>query len=92
LYYDTDKNPSNGRTLIPVGASLAAPPGGAFESFLPLVQKGTEAPPEIDPLIGVSRFWNTTGVPPGPYYISADVSDGFMTTTWYSEVPVIIVP
>ena len=80
FYYDTDKNPGNGRTPITTGNSLAHPLGGN-NFFLPLV-KHEAPPPEIDILTGISRFWNT----------SADVSDGFMTTTWYSEVPVIIVP
>jgi hypothetical protein len=91
LYYDKDKNPNNGRTLISAGTSLARLLDSGNQYFLPLI-KNELPPPEVDLLTGISRYWNTTGVPPDTYYISADVSDGFMTTTWYSEVPITIVP
>jgi hypothetical protein len=91
LYYDTDKNPNNGRTLISAGASLETFLGLDRQVFLPLIKR-EEPQPEVDILTGISRLWNTTGVPAGTYYISADVSDGFMTTTWYSEVSVTVVP
>jgi hypothetical protein len=87
LYYDNDKNSQNGRTLI-----TPYTPTGPFKVFLPLTltkASGTNTK-EIHLLTGNHQTWNTSGVPPGTYYISADVSNDLDTTTWYSELPVII--
>lgn len=38
-----------------------------------------------------SYVWNTSGLSNGQVlYISADVNDGYNTTTWYSEAPLVI--
>ncbi len=89
FYYDTDKNPSTGRTLI---GSTVSP--GRFRGYLPLVTRGSVAPPpEIDLYANSRTFtWATNAVPDGTYYISADAQDGGNTTTWYSETPVIVTP
>ncbi len=87
FYYDTDTNPNNGRT--PMNTTGQAQPMEflAFNIFLPLIQHSDV--PEID-LYANSRmvYWNTAGVPLNTYYVSAVVSDGVNSTTWYSEVPV----
>ena len=85
-YYDIDKNPDNGRTVMQV---YSAPvPGGPNILFIPFVAK--KLSPEINPLVGTHWNWDTSGVPAGSYYVSVDVSDGANTTTWYSDIPVII--
>jgi hypothetical protein len=86
FYYDTDTNPNNGRWLMGSYSAGAAPPG--FKVFVPMVTSSS-APPEIDPMPGDTWVWNTA-VSAGTYYVSADVNDGVMTTTWYSETPVIV--
>jgi hypothetical protein len=92
FYYDTDTNPDNGRKRV----IHTNPTTGQFRVFFPaLYTPNTPTPPppqnnEINLMTGESAVWNTCGVPPGSYYLSADVSDGVNTTTWYSEVPVII--
>jgi hypothetical protein len=94
FYYDTDRNATNGRTPIVQTMSPTAPADSNFvylptiPTRPPIVSGGP--PGEINLLTGETRLWNTAGVPPGTYYISADVYDGVMITTWYSEVPVII--
>ncbi len=88
FYYDTDRNPGNGRTPITIAASAApAAAGASGKLYLPIIRKGSG---EVELITGQAAPWDTAGVPKGTYYISADVSDGVMTTTWYSEVPVII--
>jgi hypothetical protein len=62
LYYDTDTNAGNGKTLIVSNVSLSA---GQYA-------------------------WNSTGVPPGDYYIYAEVSDGTQVMARYSSVPVFV--
>jgi hypothetical protein len=88
FYYDTDTNAANGRT--PMGQYTATAPQATTRVFAPLVVKdGT--PSEINPMTGASWTWNTA-VSPGTYYVSADVNDGVMTTTWYSETAIIVTP
>lgn len=84
FYYDTDTSSDNGRTLANEYTPPApTPPTGPYFVYLPLVMNQYTA--------GVEVFqWDLTGVPAGTYYISADVDDGYSTTTWYSETPVII--
>jgi hypothetical protein len=76
LFYDTDTNPTNGRTPITL-SSAPCPP---------------DPTPELGLLTGVCRLWDTTGVANGPYFILAEVSDGAQMTQWYSETPVIVGP
>ncbi len=85
FYYDTDKNPANGRT--PIGAASHSLADVSYAAFLPLVTKGSL---ETNLLTGERWLWDTSTTPAGTYYISADVSDGVMTTTWYSDIPVTI--
>jgi hypothetical protein len=87
-YYDTDTNVSNGRNALSVTTPSA--PQANHKIFVPLVLRAGAAA-EIQLLTGPTATWNTS-VAPGTYYISADVSDGFTTTTWYSETPVIVTP
>jgi hypothetical protein len=88
FYYDTDRNAANGRTIAGSRAPVTlAPKAGPSVIFLPLVTRNFS---QTDPP-GTRTFgWNLTGVPAGAYYISADVNDGYNTTTWYSETPAII--
>jgi hypothetical protein len=88
FYYDTDTNPANGRTAM--GQYAGGQQQGSNKVFVPIVLRGGP-PPEIDPLSGNTWTWNSA-VAPGTYYVSADANDGVMTTTWYSEVPVVVTP
>ena len=45
---------------------------------------------ELGLISGMSFVWDTAGVPPGSYFISADVSDNLVTTNWHTEIPVQI--
>jgi hypothetical protein len=90
FYYDTDTNPDNGRKRV-----IHNNPTGQFRVFFPeIYTPNTPTPPpqnnEINLMTGERAVWNTCGVPPGSYYLSAEIFDGVNTTTWYSEVPVII--
>jgi len=87
LYYDSDTNPANGRTLM-VQYNPPAPAPSLHSLFLPLGMRSFNA--EINLLTGTGWAWDTIGVPAGTYYVLADVNDGVMTTTWYSETPVIV--
>lgn len=94
FYYDTDKNPANGRTLI--GSTTVGPVQepmfiefGNFAVYLPAIWR--QDPSDIDLFSGSEKFiWNTAGVPKNTFFISAEVDDGVMVTVWYSEIPVTI--
>lgn len=90
FYYDTDTNPSNGRTPLDGLVRGELPlddPLQVFRAYLPLLLQ----PGEFDFYAGSLTFvWDTSSTPLNTYYISADVDDGVMTTTWYSELPVTI--
>lgn len=90
FYYDTDTNPASGRTSILeyLAAKALQQAESAYSLFLPTVM--FNSPGELNLLSGLSLLWDTTGVPTGTYYISADVDDGVMMTTWYSEAPLDI--
>ncbi len=94
FFYDLDRNPRNGRNIIGSASNAfneAKTISSDYIVFLPLLEKGVPPlPKEVDILSGDIYHWNTTNVPLGAYYIAADISDGFNTTTWYSEVPVYI--
>jgi len=65
-----------------------SPPSGQYKVYLPLVMKGYSDLPvqEQAYLYG----WDTSSVPAGSYYIWAVVTDGYNTTRWVSETPVVI--
>lgn len=93
FYYDVDKNPANGRTLIgstqPSGAGPARPPEMSFALFLPLLSHADMS--ELGLYADSLRFnWDTTSAPPGTYYVCGEVYDGVMTTYWCSELPVTV--
>jgi hypothetical protein len=85
VYYDTDTDPTNGRTPIQLPAPGPAPsPTLTNTVYLPLV---------VNNLVSDSQIvvmWDTTGVTPGTYWISINADDGYNTTTWYSEAPVSV--
>ncbi|HEY4689896.1 MAG TPA: hypothetical protein VIK33_11320, partial [Anaerolineae bacterium] len=59
------------------------PPPGSERVYLPLVQRSGAA--------GNTAFvWNTSGVSAGSYYVCAIAGDGYNTSRWVSEVPVVI--
>ncbi len=83
-YYDTDRNPANGRSAALVLTSR--PVHRAHTLFLPLLARSYSA--------GATQAgekaiqWDTSNVPPGQYWIAVDVRDGLNTATWYSEAPI----
>jgi hypothetical protein len=93
FYYSTDPDPRNPRaptieaTVASVSSSL-----GSKRVYLPML--ATSSSGDTTQPAGVFRFrWDLTGVSPGTYYISADVTDDLHnTTTWVSEVPLIVTP
>jgi len=50
-----------------------------------------------DTLIGTvptgatSYSWNTAGVPEAEYYVKVEINDGYNTTAWYSQSPLVVV-
>ena len=87
FYYDNDKNPLNGRTLIESPSPPARSPSAPYVVYLPLVVKN-------DPNTTAQQVfqWDVRNVPPGSYYLSAELFDGYNRTTWYSDTPVIVHP
>lgn len=65
------------------GGTGNPPPVGQYKVFLPRVTGGAYT--------GSDNFvWNTSTVAPGAYYVCAQASDGFNTSTTVSETPVIV--
>lgn len=86
FYYDTDRNPNNGRTLMDEYIPSNTPPAGPWSLFLPGIFR--QPYPVSDPP-GTQRFWwDLNGVAPGAYYVSGVLSNGDHTTTWYSDTQV----
>jgi hypothetical protein len=89
FYYDTDRDPENGGRVL-----MTQHTPGPNALYFPVIglniQSASFPQPEIDLLTGASWFWDTTSVPAGTYYVSIDADDGVNTSTWYSEVPVIV--
>ena len=85
-YYDTDRNPSNGRTAARVltgsvehrAHSLFLPL--TFHSFTGLETQTMEK----------TIWWDTAGVLPGQYWIAVEVNDGLNTMLWYSAAPIAV--
>jgi hypothetical protein len=87
FFYNTTRTISGRQPAL--GGGLMALPQSPFHIFLPLVFKpgGSGGPP------GTQTFlWHLAGVSPNTYYISADVSDGSKTITWFSDTPVVVTP
>jgi hypothetical protein len=89
FYYDTDQDPENGgRGLM---TEYMPGPNVLYFPVIGLNIPSANFPQlEIDLLTGASWFWDTSTVPSGTYYVSIDADDGLNTTTWVSEVPVIV--
>ncbi|HUF37307.1 MAG TPA: hypothetical protein VMN57_02180 [Anaerolineales bacterium] len=93
MYLDSDTNPNNGRISAPqLSGQILNPQNGPFEIFIPLATRaGAPANTELNFFDGSLVYTiDTNGISPATYYISADIFDGVMTTTWYSDTPVII--
>jgi hypothetical protein len=94
MYFDTDLDASNGRIAAPEMPDTPVQfddPNAVFKLFLPLLNRPGDSLDELNFYEGSLWFMvDTSDVTPNTYYISADVFDGEMTTTWYSETPVII--
>jgi len=89
FYYDTDRDLENGGRVLM--AQHTYQPNILFFPVIGINVSSASFPQmENDLLTGMSWFWDTTSVPAGTYYVSIDVDDGVNTTTWYSEVPVMI--
>lgn len=83
-YYDTDTNPANGRQAVQTPpAPPPPPPTLTHKIYLPLVKNNADAQ-------GGAIRWDTLAVAPGTYWICLEASDGYNTTIWYSEAPVIV--
>ena len=80
FYYSTTRD-GNGRVRAAQYNPITQP--GPFREYLPIVQASPTSPSN-------AFLWDTGGVTPGQYYLSADVSNGYMVTIWYSDIPVVI--
>jgi len=95
FYYDTDKNPGNGRTLIGSTSALAnrinsSPPANEINSgsdtiYLPVIMNRA-----LDCQGPGCFVWNTQGVPPGTYYVCVNTEDNFNSSYRCSEAPMNI--
>jgi hypothetical protein len=86
-FYYSSNHSMTGRQLARGSGQLVAAPMLAHRLYFPLIAN----PPAFQPPPGTQAFqWNLSGVGPGTYYISADVSDGVKTTTWVSDTPVVV--
>jgi hypothetical protein len=98
MYLDTDLNPLNGRIVAPQMPSNPIPGenplSDAFNIFLPvLFRPGGSGGGSVEFDFfddSLAYLIDTAQMDLNTYYLSADVSDGVMTTTWYSETPVVI--
>jgi len=91
LYYDTDtlwNGNENFIAQVTPGAEPPSPLPGSYTVYLPLVMKGYSDLPV--PEQAYLYHWDTSGVPTGTYHIWAVVTDGYNTTSWVSETPVVI--
>ncbi len=90
LYYGPQRNSISGRTQISrvEPTTFSTPDSTKIHQFLPMLVNRYST--ENNFIQGLIQSWDTRNIAPGTYYISADVSDGVMTTTWYSEVSVIV--
>jgi hypothetical protein len=87
FYYDTDRNPNNGRTLI--GLSLMGSNDNTRildkRVYLPIIfgsgssSMGNNAMEQF--------YWNTAGVLPGTYYVCINSTDAYNETYRCSEAP-----
>jgi hypothetical protein len=93
FYTDNDKNPGNGRTpatgTFSTDQTAQVQTNGGLKLFIPFINN--HFPDELSNLLTGSTWnWNTAQTPAGTYYLSADVTDGVVTTTWYSDLPVTV--
>lgn len=91
LYYDIDtlwNGNENFIAQVTPGSEPPSPPSGQYKVYLPLVMKGYSDPPVQEQAYLYS--WDTSSVPAGTYHIWAEVTDGYNTTRWVSETPVVI--
>ena len=82
FYYDTDTDPTVRTPAAEYGIS-PPPLTGPHYVYLPALLSQY-------PVEGSVFTWDLTDVAAGTYYLCADLDDGYNTTTWYSETPVII--
>ncbi|MCJ7668227.1 MAG: hypothetical protein MUP04_08120 [Anaerolineae bacterium] len=85
LYYDSDTDWDNGKTFIVQLPVSPSPPAGPYLVYLPLAFKDYGASTSS---LGYS--WDTSVVSAGTYYLWVEITDGYNTTRWVSESPVVI--
>lgn len=90
FYYDTDRDPENGLTLLPgyaPDAALNSTAAMPFKMMIPIASRFGEL--NLFPN-ALTYAWDSARAAQATFYIAAVVDDGIMKTTWYSEVPVMI--
>jgi len=85
LYYDSDSNWDNGKTFIAQLPPSPPPPAGPHLVYLPLAFKNYGAS-----TCNYVYSWDTSAVSAGTYYVWVEITDGYNTTRWISESPVVI--
>ena len=105
LYYDTDTDPDNGKTLITTLPTVGVSCSG--QGRVSRVSYGhSPGISSSDPYTyflhlpwvtqhyyacsGNCYVWGTSSVAAGDYYVYAELDDGYNVTSWYSETPVEI--
>ncbi len=88
FYYNTTRAVAGRKLANPYVPG--SPQSGPFKLYVPMLSRRD---PGLGDLPGTQVFlWNLSGVTPSTYYLSADVSDGVKTTTWFSDAAVVITP
>jgi hypothetical protein len=103
FYYDTDTDPSNGRTLIGTKTSSFSEVQATNHSDISAKLAGINLTGDLTqtvflPLVMSDFFdctgncysWNTTSVPAGTYYICIQSQDAYNTLYQCSEAPVVV--
>lgn len=85
LYYDSDTDWDNGKTFIAQLPVSPSPPTGPYLVYLPLALKNHPAPTS-----DYGYSWDTSAVSAGTYYVWVEITDGYNTTRWVSQSPVVI--
>jgi hypothetical protein len=96
FYYDSDKNPHNGRHQIGVRSFAAMSDSGTTTVIEPAANSPTSGhkrlylPLTLNNYCSDCYLWNTATVAPGTYYICIETKDPYNTMYYCSEAPVIV--
>ncbi len=101
FFYDSDKNPANGRTRITTidgGASGMLAPSTMEQTTSTLSPTDSHAERTVYLPLTMNQYlncddcvrWSTEDVAPGRYFICAEIDDGYNSTYRCSDSPVLV--